>query len=362
MNMKWSLNLGKIAGIRMSVHWTFIILIGWIFFMHYRMGHDTQQALMGVLFIIALFVCVTLHELGHALTAKRFNIITESITLLPIGGLARMEKMPDKPIQELWVAIAGPLVNIAIAIGLYAYLMFTNKIPPLIDLEHMQLHGAGFWFNLLIANIILALFNLIPAFPMDGGRVLRALLALKLERTKATKIAAGIGQFLAIAFVFLGFFSNIWLVFIGVFIYLGAGAESAHETTKHALSGHKVKDVLMLQYSSLLPDDTLDKAVYLLLNGQDREFIVADTNKVYGILTRNELIRGLSEHGKTAAVSNVMRKDFITYHPETQLQEVYQKMMTSGCVVGPVILNGKLLGIVDKENIEEMLLINQVLG
>ena len=237
--MKWSLNLGKVAGIKLTVHWTFIILIGWVFFMHYRMGHDMQQALIGVVFILALFVCVTLHELGHALTAKRFNIITQSITLLPIGGLAKMEKMPEKPIQELWVAIAGPLVNVVIAILLYVYLTISNSIPPLIDIEHMQLQGTGFWFNLLIANVILALFNLIPAFPMDGGRVLRAILAFKLDRGKATKIAATIGQLLAISFVFFGFFSNIWLVFIGIFIYLGAGAEATFEATKSILTGHQ---------------------------------------------------------------------------------------------------------------------------
>lgn len=362
MNMKWSLNLGKVAGIKLSVHWTFIILIGWIFIMHYQMGHDTQQALMGVVFILALFVCVTLHELGHALTAKRFNIITKSITLLPIGGLAQMEKLPEKPVQELWVALAGPAVNVVLAILTYFYLSASNSIPPLINMEHMQnLEGSGFWFNLFLANIVLAVFNLIPAFPMDGGRVLRALLAFRFDRSKATRIAAGIGQFLAILFIFFGFFSNIWLVFIGVFIYLGAGAEAVHESTKSALSGHTVKDVLMQQFTRLLPEDTLGKVVQLLLNSQEQEYIVEENNKVVGILTRKELIKGLSEYGKESPVSNAMRKDHLVLHPDMPLQEVYQKLMANGCSVAPVLENGKLIGIVDRENINELLLVKAAL-
>ena len=361
MNMKWSLNLGKIAGIKLSVHWTFIILIGWIFFAHYRMGHDTQQALMGVVFILALFVCVTLHELGHALTAKRFKIVTRSITLLPIGGLAQMEKLPEKPAQELWVAIAGPLVNVAIAILLYVYLSASNSIPPLINMEHMQLDGSGFWFNLLLANVILAVFNLIPAFPMDGGRVLRALLAFKYDRRKATSIAAGIGQFLAILFVFFGFFSNIWLVFIGVFIYLGAGAEATFEATKSILTGHSVKDVLMKQYTRLKPQETLEKVVQLLLNGQEQEFIVTENNQVIGVLTRKELIAGLSEYGKQSPIANVMRKDFLTLNPDMPLQEVYQKLMANGCAVAPVLDKSELVGIVDRENINELIMVKEAL-
>lgn len=359
--MKWSLNLGKVAGIKLTVHWTFIILIGWVFFMHYRMGHDMQQALIGVVFILALFVCVTLHELGHALTAKRFNIITQSITLLPIGGLAKMEKMPEKPIQELWVAIAGPLVNVVIAILLYVYLTISNSIPPLIDIEHMQLQGTGFWFNLLIANVILALFNLIPAFPMDGGRVLRAILAFKLDRGKATKIAATIGQLLAISFVFFGFFSNIWLVFIGIFIYLGAGAEATFEATKSILTGHSVKDVLMKQFTLLQPQETLENVVEILLNGQEQEFIITDNGQVIGILTRKELIAGLAEYGKKSHIARVMRKDFLTLTSDMPLQEVYQKLMASGCSVAPVLDQGKLIGMVDRENINELIMVKDAL-
>ncbi len=357
--MKWSLYLGKVSGIKIFIHWTFLILLGWIFIMHYQMGHGVYAGFMGVLFILALFGCVTLHELGHALTAKRFKIITKSITLLPIGGLAQLERLPEKPARELLVAIAGPLVNVALAIILFFYLSLSGNMPSLTQMQHMN--ESGFWLNLFSANVMLALFNLIPAFPMDGGRVLRALLSFRLERGTATKIAAGVGQLLAIGFVFLGFFSNIWLAFIGVFIYLGAGAEASFETMKSALAGYTVKDVLMRQFTSLLPHDTLEKAVQALLNGQEREFVVVENDKVKGILTRRELVKGLSEFGKISPVSNVMRKDFITLTPDMPLQEVYQKMTTNGCAVAPVLENNRLAGIVDRENMEELLMVKAAL-
>lgn len=343
----------------MYVHWTFFVLIGWIFIMHYQMGHGVYAALTGVAFILALFGCVTLHEFGHALTARRFKIVTKSITLLPIGGLAQLERMPEKPVQELLVAIAGPLVNVSIAVVLFFYLAIAGSLPSLEQMQPMT--ESGFWVNLFSANVVLALFNMIPAFPMDGGRVLRALLSFRLDRGTATKIAAGIGQLLAIAFVFLGFFFNIWLVFIGVFIYLGAGAEAAFETAKSALAGHTVRDVLMRKFTRLQPDDTLEKAVQALLNGQERDFVVTENGKVVGILTRNELVKGLSEYGKTSPVEGVMRKDFVTLHPDMNLQNVYQKIVMSGCSVAPVFEHNVLVGIVDKENMDEILMVKEAL-
>lgn len=361
--MKWSIYLGKVSGIRISVHWTFVILLGWIFTVYYQQAQEILDAIMGVVFILSLFICVTLHELGHALTGQRFNIVTKNITLLPIGGVAQMEKLPEKPLQELWVAIAGPMVNVGIAVLLFFFLYFSNKIPPTLEAEHFEnLNGTGFWLNLFVANIVLALFNLIPAFPMDGGRILRALLSLKFNRGKATQIAAGVGQILAMVFVFIGFFSNIWLVLIGIFIYLGAGAEAAFESTKTALAGNTVKDVLMTKYTTLLPEDTLEKAVGLLLDGQEQEFVVAENDQIMGILTRTELIKGLSEFGKEAPVSSSMRKDYLVLDVEMPIQEVYEKLMANSCSVAPVLDHGALIGIVDKENINELILVKTALA
>ena len=275
--MKGSLALGKITGIRLSVHWTFILILIYAFSIYFQREQDPVEGLMGVLFILALFICVVLHELGHALTAKKFNIMTKSITLLPIGGIARLDKFPEKPKEELLVVVAGPLVNVVIAFLIYLLLYATNNLPSFTEEPEnlVKLTGAVFLFNLLVANVVLAVFNFIPAFPMDGGRILRALLSFKFSREKATRIAAGIGQFIAILFFFAGFYLNIWLVLIGVFIFLGAGAEAEFEISKTVLSGHKVRDVLMKKFIVLLPEDTLEKAVQYLLDGQAQEFVVA---------------------------------------------------------------------------------------
>ena len=349
------------------MHWTFIILIGWIFLMHFRIGNSLQDGLLGVAFILTIFVCVILHEFGHALTARKFNIGTKRITILPIGGLASIERMPEKPGQELWVAIMGPVVNVAIACALFLLLSATGNIPTQEELIELQknegaLVGGGYFlFNLMIVNIALVLFNLIPAFPMDGGRVLRALLSYRMDRAKATNVAARIGQFLAILFVFAGFYTNFWLVFIGIFIFLGAGGEASYEATKSMLSDYKIKDVLMTRYTLLSPQDTLDQAIRALLDGQEKEFLVGQDDEVAGVLTRNSIIKGLNELGRDAPVVKVMRTDFITLDPEMELQEVYHKMLTNGCTVGPVYEGGKLLGIVDRENINELVLVNKAL-
>ena len=294
MQKKWSLYLGKIAGIKVFIHWTFWILIIWIFMMYYQMGHSFEHALMGIVFIITLFACVVLHELGHALTARRFKIRTRDITIYPIGGVASLESMPEDPRQELGVAIAGPLVNIAIALILWIYLQSTGQMPDVSKLTNSSYIAGSFGFRLMVINVILAVFNMIPAFPMDGGRVLRALLAFKLDRGRATMIAARIGQLLAIVFVFLGFFYNFWLVFIGLFIFLGAGAESRAEMIKSALSHTSIGDVMRTSYPILHPADQLKEAVNTMRNSSEKSFLVMDNDnkKVMGVIGQEEIIHG----------------------------------------------------------------------
>ncbi len=362
--MKGSLYLGRISGIRLSVHWTFIFILIYAFSIYYQRAQDALEGLLGVLLVLALFVCVILHELGHALTAKSFNIMTKSITLLPIGGVARLEKLPEKPKEELLVVLAGPLVNVGIAFLIYLFLFATGNVASFTENPEnlVRLSGSVFLFNLLIANVVLAVFNFIPAFPMDGGRILRALLSFKFHREKATRIAAGIGQGIAILFFIAGFYLNIWLVLIGVFIFLGAGAEAEFEISKTALSGHKVRDVLMKKFMVLSPKDTLEKAVQYLLDGQAQEFVVAENEKVLGVLSRDELIKGLSADGNKSQVSKAMRTDYLTLDPEMPLQEVYQKIMQTKCPIAPVIENGKFIGILDKENIEEFIMVKKAAG
>jgi Zn-dependent protease len=217
--MKWSWKIGEFRGIGVYMHATFLILIGFIVLSHWSAGSSVGKTLEGVGFILALFACVVLHEFGHALMAARYGIKTRDITLLPIGGLARLERMPDKPLQELWVALAGPAVNVVIAAALFVLLQFTSAWAPL---EQLSVASGPFLQRLMVVNVILVVFNMLPAFPMDGGRVLRALLATRLEYTRATQIAASIGQSMALVFGFLGFFYNPFLMFIALFVWIGA--------------------------------------------------------------------------------------------------------------------------------------------
>lgn len=240
--MKWSYRLGRIAGIDVNIHATFALLIAWILLTHWLAGQTFNAAIGGLAFVTAIFGCVLLHELGHALAARRFGIGTRDITLLPIGGVARLERMPEKPIQELWVALAGPAVNVAIAAALYAWLLLTHQLVPL---SQLGVATGPFVERLLIVNMLLIVFNMIPAFPMDGGRCVRALLALRLEYAKATRIAAGLGQVIAVGFVVLGLFSNPFLLLIGVFVWIGAAQEARYATLKAAFRGIPLRRALM---------------------------------------------------------------------------------------------------------------------
>ncbi len=206
--MKWSLKLGKLFGIDVYLHFTFLLLLAFLGFHYWQTTQDAGAALRGVAFVSALFGCVVLHELGHSLMARRYGIKTHDITLLPIGGLARLEKMPEKPMQELWVALAGPAVNGVIALVLLVGLAATSGFTPV---DETSVIGGSFWQRLMVLNVVLVVFNLLPAFPMDGGRVLRALLSLRLGRRRATVIAANVGQAMAILFGILGFFFNPFL-------------------------------------------------------------------------------------------------------------------------------------------------------
>ncbi len=221
--MKWSWKLVDIAGIGVYMHATFLLLIGWVVLIHWMQGQSLSQTLEGVAFILALFLCVVLHELGHALTAKKYGIRTRDITLLPIGGLARLERMPDDPKQELWVALAGPAVNVVIAAGLSVWLDLVGSFETLGGLSLLEW---PFLARLMAVNVLLVAFNMVPAFPMDGGRVLRAILATRMDYTKATEIAASLGQAIALLFGFVGFFTNPFLMFIALFVWIGAGQEA----------------------------------------------------------------------------------------------------------------------------------------
>jgi Zn-dependent protease len=231
--MRWSLKIAKLAGIDIFIHFTFFILVTWVAFIQWKLNGSIGAAFSGVVFILAVFACVVLHELGHALAARKYGIRTQDIILLPIGGVARLEKMPDRPIQELWVALAGPAVNVVIVALLAAYLWITNTLTP--D-NQLMMTTAAFVERIMGVNIFLILFNMIPAFPMDGGRVLRALLATRLAYIRATRISANLGQSIALLFGVIGLFYNPILLFIAFFVWMGAAQETRMVRMKSVLN------------------------------------------------------------------------------------------------------------------------------
>ena len=357
--MKWSLYIGKVSGIKIFIHWTFLILILWIIQLGISQKHGLNQILLSLVFLIAVFICIVLHELGHAITAQRFNVRTRDIILLPIGGVARMERIPEKPKQELLVAVMGPAVNILISAILFIILKVTNTYPS--SVRDIDFTSSNFLFQLYTINLFLAVFNFIPAFPMDGGRVLRALLSLKLSRVKATRIAAYTGQVIAICFVFIGFSFNPMLVLIGFFIFLGAYAEANAEQTLSYLHEIKVSDVLMHRYSVLQPGDSLSKAVDLLLNSQEHSFIIEENDEVKGTLSRKEIIAGLSKFGKDVAISKIMQTNVASLKPGDLLRDIMQRFSGNAETIMPVVDGKKIVGVLDLENISEFVQIQNAL-
>src|SRR5512133_3537146 len=278
--MKWQWKLGRFAGIDVFVHATFLLLIGWIGYSYWLQYETIAKVAEGILFILALFLCVVLHKYGHALTARHYGIKTRDITLYPIGGVARLERMPEKPIEELWVALMGPAANVVIAAGLFAYLTVTYPLVPLTDLT---VASGSFAERLMTVNLSLVLFNLIPAFPMDGGRVLRALLAMRMEYVRATQIAANIGQGLALVFGFVGLFSNPFLLFIAFFVWIGASQEAGAAQVKNTVGGVPVTRAMLTDFKTLTPRDNLSQVVALILAGSQHDFPVVDaTGRVAG--------------------------------------------------------------------------------
>jgi Zn-dependent protease len=353
--MKWSLSLGRIAGIKVFVHWTFLILIGWIVIQNVMQGNTTGQILWTLAFLMALFFCVFLHEMGHSLTARRYDIETRDITMLPIGGLARFENLPDDPKQELLVALAGPAVNIVIAALLFVFVSTTGF--GLESLEVGTINERNFLYLILSANFVLAVFNLIPAFPMDGGRVLRALLSFRLNRVRATRIAAGIGQVLAIGFVFIGLFYNPVLLLIGVFIFLGAQSEASFAQTRDLMQGFKVADVIMSDYKTLETDDELQKAIDMLLDGQSTRFLVMEQGEVAGTLSRNDMVKALSEEGGHARIGDIMNRELSYFDAEMDLKDAFMKMQQHRHELVLVRKNGSFAGVVDLENMQEFIML-----
>lgn len=354
--MSWSFPIGKLFGSEIRIHVTFLLLLAWIGISHYQQG-GAQAAVQGLAFILALFACVVAHEFGHALAARRYGIRTPDITLLPIGGLARLERMPEKPGQEIVVALAGPAVNVVIAAALILTMNTRFDFEALQSLDNPAL---DFMMRLASVNIFLVLFNLIPAFPMDGGRVLRAVLALWYPRPRATNIAARIGQALAFVFGFVGLIGgNPLLIFIAIFVYLAATAEAQMVGLQDISRNLGVGEAMITRFEALGPQATVGDAAALLLRTTQHEFPVVDgAGKLRGFITRNAMIAALSKSGAGTPVMEAMTGDAPTM-PATARLEAALKLLQdrSAPAVGVVDRDGKLVGYVTSENIGELMMV-----
>lgn len=354
-----SLQIVKLFGIPVKVHWTFALLIAYIAFAAYSQGIGLPGTIMTLVLLALVFVCVVLHEYGHALTARKFGVHTRDIILSPIGGIARLENIPDKPREELLIAIAGPLVNVVIAaIILGLYLVFTSELLPLFTLDFWRFDEAQpLGWILLKINLLLIGFNIIPAFPMDGGRVARALLSTRYDRITATKIASYMGRGLAIVFIIVSlFWGNFILTIIGIFVFLAALNEYRAVLLQHTLNQYQLREVLRADFTKIYLDDVMERPARYLMQGNEAQFLVFDHDEsLKGVLIRPEIIRAIREKELDRLVSEFISQDFETIEPNTQLMDVFKKFQSPDQYIFPVKDEGNIIGVIDRQIISNLL-------
>ena len=356
--MRWSLNIGSPLGIRLELHVTFLLFVGWIAVNQGLLTGDALRAAEAVLLLLLVFGCVVLHELGHALAARWYGIATRDIVLLPIGGVARLERMPEQPRQEILVAVAGPAVNVALAALLYALMKAVEHPTGLAEL----LRG-GLLETLLLVNVMMVVFNLVPAFPMDGGRVLRALLALRLPYMQATRIASAVGQGAALLLGVVGLFylQNWTLAFIALFVFLAAGEERALVQTRTSLTGLPVRAAMLTDFRRLDARDPLRRAVEYLMTGGQQDFPVMDGEELCGMLTRAALIAALERGGMDVPVGEAVSCEPVFAEAGEPLEHVVSRLRGRERSSVPVLEYGRLIGLVTVDNVGDLLLVREAL-
>lgn len=352
--MSWSLNIGKVAGTVVRLHITFVLFLLWIFVSNYASSGATI-AWNSLLFVALLFLCVLLHEFGHIFTARAFGVPTPYVTLLPIGGVAQLERIPEEPWEEFLIAIAGPAVNVVIAGALIAFAHASPRASAAMGIDDMQIPMVD---RLAALNLFLALFNLIPAFPMDGGRVLRAALASRIGYVRATERAASIGQFTAFVLGFIGLFHNPILVFVAVFVYLAAASEAHSVALRTVSRGVPVSQAMMSHFLTLQPDTHIDEAVNVLLQTLQGAFPVVDANgSLVGVLDRANILRSVKQAGPDARVIDaVTASPVLTVSCRATLEQALRLMQeNSAATVGVTDAAGKLVGLVTSDTIADMM-------
>src|SRR5690625_3054665 len=354
--MRWSLKIARIGVTTLYIHVTFFLLIAWIAFSNWQMG-GVPAAVAGVVFVLLIFLCVVLHEYGHVAAAAWYGIRTPSITLLPIGGLASLERMPDKPAQELTVALAGPMVNVVIFALLLLVLGVRFDFGQMAEIERASLSLSG---RLAAVNLILVLFNLIPAFPLDGGRVLRAILSMFLEKARATLYAARIGQGFAVLFAIVGLYGNPILLLIAVFLFFAAEAEAGQERMRVQVSGYRARNAMITRFESLSPDSTAEDAGRLLLRTTQQEFpVITGSGSLVGLVTRRNLIDAIRQTGATTPVRDFMIAELVTVSEDEPLEAVMRKLSESATrTVAVLSRTGVFLGYINAENASELYMLS----
>jgi len=353
--MRWSFTVGRIAGIRVELHVTFLLFVGVIAVQNGLLNGHLDAALSAVAMMLMAFACVLLHELGHALTARRFGIRTLDIVLLPIGGVARLERMPERPQQEILVAIAGPAVNLAILLALLP--LHVARWP--LALDEMTSRPLPFVF---LVNLAMLTFNLIPAFPMDGGRVLRAVLATRMPYPRATRIASTVGQAIAILLGLTGLLLNqMMLLFIALFVFLAAGEERAVVVQRSQFAGIAVRAAMMTKFDVLAARDPIRRAIELLLAGAQEDFPVLDGAVLAGMLSRDELVRALRSEGIDHPVEGWMSHEGPAAQAGESVEAAVARMRAHRRHALPVLQDGELVGLLTLENIGDLMLVQSAM-
>jgi Zn-dependent protease len=340
--MKWSWKVGKFAGIGVFVHFTFPLLLAWVAIVYWRQYGTVAAVADGILFILAVFLCVVLHEFGHALTARRYHVQTKDITLLPIGGVARLERIPEKPSEEFMVAIMGPAVNVAIAGLIWLGYKLTVGLPQTEELEAMT--RAPFLLRLMAVNVFIVLFNAIPATRMD--------------RLRATEISAALGRMLALMFGFFGLLYNPLLILIAFFVWSGATGEATMAQMKSVFGGVPVRDVMLTEFRTITTHDTLAHVAEMVLAGSQKDFPVVEDGRVAGMLSQKRMLAGLTQTGPQTLVGSVMQGDPPSVRADEMFNDVFPRIQGGGGESLPVLAEGRLVGLLTMDNVSEFLMIH----
>lgn len=340
-------------GIPLKVHWSFGLTILFVIYMIHLNGLSTAASIGFSLLVLVMFICVILHELGHCMAARRYGIDTLDIIISPIGGLARLKEIPEQPMKELVIAIAGPAVNVVIAVlvGLYLHFIIgTELIPPSDDFELLG-YSVDFLKFVFFINIMLFVFNLVPAFPMDGGRVLRALLSIKFSRLTATQVAMWIARVIALGFVILAMFSNnITLGVIGAFVYIMSGKEYYHVRAISKITS-KITDVYRSNFTKIQVEDTYQKVIDLYKNGIEKNFMVYDENSIIGAIPEQYIKDVIKRQDHSMNVADLMTDKVGFISPDSILRNVTQVMNRDGIAICIVQDNGEVIGVLDRNDV-----------